>query len=246
MDSLTKLRRGINRISFLLCLTPAALAARPEYLVAAGGSYSVGSTAANSDLAITFSDFRPEYSFTDYGGKFYRLHAGHGFGFSLGLVSAMNARALYTAASSAVGEYVQRLNSAEGGGHYLVTGKYSLGLGWVPLLARYRYSWAGDLVFVEAGAGPAYGFGALDSSISASNGGATKTETRYHKYSEWGFITNLTLGTSWQLAPGLSLQLLAEVAWLYARVRDPNLFVPGSTSWSQFFVRPGLAVAFSF
>lgn len=90
------------------------------------------------------------------------------------------ARTLYRRIAGSQGEYVQRLNSAGGGGHYLVTGKYSLGLGVVSLLARYRYSWAGDLVFVEAGAGPAYGFGALDSSISASNGGATKTEIRYH------------------------------------------------------------------
>jgi len=246
MDSLAKLRRRINRISFLLCLTPAALAAQPEYLVAVGGSYSVASSAANNDLAHTYSAFRPEYNFTDYGGKFYQLHGRQGFGFSLGLVSAMNARALYLADSVPASEVINRLNATAGAGHQFSTGKYALGLGWVPLMARYRYASANELAFVEIGAGAAYGFGALESIISATNGSETKTETRYHKYSEWGFITNLTLGTSWQLAPGLSLQVLAEVAWLYAKIRNPNLFEADAVVWSQFFVRPGLAVAFSF
>ncbi len=246
MDSLAELRRGINRISLLLCLTPAALFAAPGYLVSVAGAYSFGSTAAPAGLSSVYSDFKPEYRFTDYGGRFYRLMGPHGIGFSIGLVSSLNSRGLYVADSPAVADFVGRVNVTAGSGHQFSAGKYSLGLGWVPVLARYRYAAINEFVFIELGAGPVYGFGALESEISATNGNALQKETRYHRYNEWGIMTSFTIGASWPLAPGLSVQLLAEVAWLYARVRDPNIFVSDSVGWSHFFVRPGLALAFSF
>ena len=97
MDSLAKLRRGINRISFLLCLAPTALFAEAKYLTAITGSYSLASPAAPANLNTVYSDFSPNYQFTDYGGRFFRLYGQHGFGFSLALVSSLNARALYLA-----------------------------------------------------------------------------------------------------------------------------------------------------
>ncbi|AFM14259.1 hypothetical protein [Turneriella parva] len=246
MDLLAKLRRGINRISLALCLAATGVNADANYLVAVGGSYSMATAAMPAGLEKVYSNLAPEYNFTDYGGKVFFVNGGHGFGGSLGLVSAMNARALSKPGSAIVDDALTRMNTTFGGSHQLSSGKYSLGLAWVPLLARYRFNFVDNLLFIEAGAGPAYGFGALESLVTATNGADARSENRYHKFNEWGFMTNLTLGANINLAAGLDLQVFAEGAWLYAEIRSPNLLVSDSVVWQQYFFRPGLAVALSF
>lgn len=246
MTSITKLRRSINRISIAVCIVSAPLAATPRYLTAIDGVYSVASKALPASLSGVYSADAAEYNFTDYGGRFYWLKDDYGFGISLGLYSAFNARALINAASGASADFVQRQNAATGSAYQFAQGNYRLGLGWVPLLARYRRAWFGDFLFAEAGTGPAYGFGAVEYTISATAGASTLSETRYHKYNEWGWMTNLMLGTNFHLATGLSVQIFIEGAWIYAKIRNPNLLISDSVNWSQFLVRPGLAVAFSF
>lgn len=243
MALIPNLRRSINRISLALSLCSAPLWAEARYLTAIDGVYSLAAKALPNTLSGVYSADAAEYHFTDYGGRFYWLKDDYGIGLSLGLYSAFNARALIAPASQVSSEFNQRQNTT---GYQVSQGNYRLGLGWVPLLARYRRAWFGDFLFAEAGTGPAYGFGALEYTVSATAGSLTLSETRYHKYHEWGWMTSLMLGTNFQLAPGLSVQVFIEGAWLYAKIRSPNLLQTDSLSWSQYFVRPGLAVAFSF
>lgn len=243
MTSIPKLRCSINRISFVLGLVSAPLWADAHYLTAIDGAYSMASKALPVALSGVYSADAAEYNFTDYGGRFYWLKDDYGIGLSLGLYSAFNARALIATASSLSTDFNARQNTA---GYQFAQGNYRLGLGWVPLLARYRRAWFGDFFFAEAGTGPAYGFGALEYTVSATAGSSTLSDTRYHKYHEWGWMMSLILGTNFKLSPGLSLQVFIEGAWIYAKIRNPNLLQTDSISWSQYFVRPGLAVAFSF
>ncbi len=243
MALIPKLRRSINRISLAVSLCSLPLWAEARYLTAIDGAYSMASTALPGTLSGIDSSDVAEYNFTDYGGRFYWLKDDYGIGLSTGLYSAFNARALIASTSQISTEFNQRQNTT---GYQFSQGNYRLGLGWVPLLARYRRAWFGDFFFAEAGTGPAYGFGALEYTVSATAGSSTLSETRYHKYNEWGWMASLMLGTNFKLSPGLSLQVFIEGAWLYAKIRNPNLLQSDSISWSQYFVRPGLAVAFSF
>ncbi|MFO1472953.1 MAG: hypothetical protein U1F27_18195 [Turneriella sp.] len=246
MALIPKLRRSINRISLVVCLAAAPTYAEARYLTAIDGAYSIASRALPGTLSGIYSSDAAEYNFTDYGGRFYWLKDDYGIGVSLGLYSAFNARALLSATSGTTVDFVQRQNTASGSTYQFAQGNYRLGLGWVPLLARYRRAWFGDFLFAEVGTGPAYGFGALEYTVSATAATSTLSETRYHKYNEWGWMTSLMLGANFKLSPGLSLQVFIEGAWVYAKIRNPNLLQSDSISWSQYFVRPGLAVAFSF
>ena len=243
MAWIPKLRRSINRISFVFTIVSAPLWAEAHYLTAIDGAYSIASKNLPGALSAVYSADAAEYNFTDYGGRFYWLKDDFGVGLSLGLYSAFNARALIAPASQVSSEFNQRQNTT---GYQFSHGNYRLGLGWVPLMARYRRAWFGDFLFAEAGTGPAYGFGALEYTVSATAGSSTLSETRYHKYNEWGWMTSLMLGTNFKLSPGLSLQVFIEGAFIYAKIRNPNLLQTDSISWSQYFVRPGLAVVFSF
>lgn len=243
MALIPKLRRSINRISLAVCFAAAPVYAEARYLTAIDGVYSLAAKALPSTLSGVYSGDTAEYNFTDYGGRFYWLKDDYGIGISLGLYSAFNARALIAPASQVGSEFNQRQNTT---GYQFAQGNYRLGLSWVPLLAKYRRAWFADFLFAEAGTGPAYGFGALEYTVSATAGTSTLSETRYHKYNEWGWMTSLMLGTNFKLSPGLSLQVFIEGAWVYAKIRNPNLLQSDSISWSQYFVRPGLAVAFRF
>lgn len=220
--------------------------AEARYLSAIDGAYSLAAKSLPASLAGVYSADAADYNFTDYSGRFYWLKDDYGIGVSLGLYSAFNARALLAQASAASTDFISRQNAATGQSYQFSHGNYRLGLGWVPLLARYRRSWFGDFLFAEAGTGPAYGFGALEYTVSATAGASTLSETRYHKYNEWGWMTSAMLGVNLQLASGLSVQVFIEGAYIYAKIRNPNLLLNDAIAWSQYFLRPGLAVAFRF
>ena len=74
------------------------------------------------------------YSFTDYGGRLFRVNGEWGLGFSLQLYSAFGGR----------------------------NDNYRAALGWIPLQIRARKTWFNGWVFTELGTGPAYGFGAAE------------------------------------------------------------------------------------
>lgn len=220
--------------------------AERSYLTTIDGYYSIASPALSGDLNSVYSADSADYRFTDYGGRFYWLSGDQGIGLSLALYSAFNWRGLLNSGSGASANFISRQNAVSGQSYQFTQGNYRLGLGWVPLLARYRRSWFGDFLFAELGTGPAYGFGALEYTVSATAAGTTPSETRYQKYSEWGWMTCAMLGTNFQLASGLSLQVFFEGAFIYAKIRNPNLLMNEAIAWSQYFVRPGLAVAFRF
>lgn len=117
---------------------------------------------------------------------------------------------------------------------------YRASLGWVPLQVRARKTWLNHWIFTELGTGPAYGFGAAEYVATPSG------EKLYHKYSEWGWLASAMIGIDMKLHTGLSLQIFTEGAYIFARVRNPGLTQADSIDASQFFLRPGVAVALRF
>lgn len=245
ITSLQNLRCGINRIS-VLCLLAVAPAKAAEYSTAVTGQYSFAGEVLPAALADAYSPDAKNYRFVDFGGRIYRRSGPNSYGFSLGLYSAFNARALLTAQSGVSTDFIQRKNAETGGSYLFNAGNYRYGLGWIPLLIHYRLNFWGDLLFADIGAGPAYGFGAAEYSLTLSSGTTSAIETRYHKYDEWGLFTSFTIGAEFKISAGLSIELYTELAFVYAKIRSPLLLTNDRVSVNQPYVRPGLAVAFRF
>lgn len=204
------------------------------------GAYSVADSRVRGSFAANYGLDSIDYAFTDYGGKLFWRGGFVEPGIAAGIYSSVAARSTVsygTAAASA---------SSSATGATYVTGDYRLGLAWVPLQVRARFFSFNDWVFVEAGFGPAYGFGAAEYKATMQSGGTSSLDSRYHKFSEWGFMTSLAVGFDFKLVPNLALQIFVEGAHIYAKIRNPDLTQTGSIVWSQFFVRPGLAVVFTF
>lgn len=182
-----------------------------------------------------------DFAFTDYGGKFFWRGGLIEPGITTGIYSSIAARSMvgYTQPAAT--------NSLilPAGTNYL-TGDYRLGLAWVPLQFRARWISFNDWFFAELGLGPAYGFGATEYNITYTSGSTAGTDQRYHKFSEWGLLTSMAVGFNFKLVTNLGLQIFVEGAHIYAKIRNPDLTQPGSTTWSQLFVRPGLAIVFTF
>ncbi len=240
------LRRGINRIFIYLLGASALFAAEPGYLLTVEGAYSLGQRYLPSGLASTYNSETINYDFTDYGGRFYRTQGSWGLGISLHLYSAFTSRALLTGSSAVTQDFIVRKNAEAGGSYTFSSGNYRMGLGWIPLQFRLRKTWVSDWFFTELGTGPAYGFGALEYVLSVSSGTLSAADSRYHKYSEWGWLTSAMIGVDFKVHSGLSVQLFTEGAWLYAKVRSPNLLTAENISAAQYFIRPGLAIALHF
>lgn len=233
--------RAINRFFGLLFLAATAhpLAATNHELQAYG-AYSIADSQLRGALQQTYGIDSIDYAFSDYGGKFFWRGGVIEPGFSSGMYSALATRSTVGPGSIAGSSW-----QAASSGTYM-TGDYRLGLAWVPLQFRARWFSFNDWFFAELGAGPAYGFGAAQYNVTYSAGGATANDLRYYKFNEWGFLTSVAVGFNFGLIPNCALQIFVEGAHIYAKIRNPDLTQTGSITWSQFFVRPGLAIVFTF
>ena len=238
VTGLSNFRRRINL--FLLPALFSFLSAPVEvwaekYEAQITGAYSWASTAFRSSLSSAYGIESPEYTFTDYGGKFFWRRSHIEPGFSSGIYTSIGVRGSVQATGS-----VPTATVATTG--ILSSGDYRFGLAWVPLQARARVWLWNDILFTEAGTGPAYGFGAIEYRAQF----AAQSDNRYHKLSEWGWLTSATLGANFHIHSGLHLQLSVEGAWLFAKIRNPNLSAGADATLSQYFIRPGLAIALRF
>lgn len=249
LTGLTIFRRRINRF---LCLgvlglmnsplgaADAALSATSGHEFQLNGAYSVANSMLKNTLAATYGIQSVDYAFTDYGAKFFWRGGKIEPGVSTGIYSSIATRATVNAGTSAGSSWPVAGTST------YATGDYRLGLAWVPLQFRSRVFLFHDWIFLEAGLGPAYGFGAVQHQATLQSGTVNTVETRYQKFSEWGWITSAALGFDFKLVSGLGLQVFVEGAHIYAKIRNPDLTQADSIVWSQFFVRPGLAVTLTF
>jgi hypothetical protein len=110
---------------------------------------------------------------------------------------------------------------------------------------RYRFYLA-KFFFAEAGAGAAHGFGGIEAAFKGSNSAGSVSSTYYHRYSEWGLISSASAGVQLPLGKSISLEAACEFAWLWARVREPNIFTQGDFTLSQTFFRPTVGAVLKF
>lgn len=233
---LLNFRRGINLFlkTAVLVLALPVSAHAGDYETQVSGAYSWASGSLRSALSSAYGIENPEYTFTDYGGKFFWRGMRIEPGIATGVCTSIGMRGSVQAGGSVPGASAATLGN-------LISGDYRLALAWVPLQARARLWLWGDIVFAEAGTGPAYGFGAIEYRAQFT----VQNDNRYYKLNEWGWLTSAALGTNLHLHSGLSLQLSVEGAWLYAKIRNPDLSAT-SAELSQFFIRPTLALALRF
>jgi hypothetical protein len=242
---LEKRRRTINRISILAVLF-AVSRLHAGYRVSVEGNYSIVTAGVPVSARASYSANEPDYRFTDYGGHIYQISGDWSYGLTMALYSGFNNRDLLTATSTVSQRFIERKNAESAATYLFSGGNYRYGLGWVPLQLHLRRSLVTNWLFADLGAGPAYGFGASEYLVRGTAGATEVSETIYHRYSEWGLIASLALGAELKLAKGISVDIQLEGAWLHATVRSPDLSANTTVQLSQFFVRPGVALAFHF
>lgn len=241
------LRRTINRISISLCLLIAAnhVAAQSQSL-SVDGVWSLATRTVPASVVSSYGDAPVNTTFIDFGGKYLVQHASFSVGGSLGLYSGYNSRGILSDTSAVSIDFMARSQAQSGNSQTFLEGYYRFALGWVPLQVRVRKYLGNEWLYTELGTGPAYGFGAMEYSVKSNSIAGVSTDVAYHKYSEWGWITSLTLGADFQLNAELSLQIFSELAYLHASIKNPDLLQAGSFAINQWFLRPGVALALRF
>jgi len=234
-------RLGINRIFSLLFLCLAHPLFAQDWDMALSGSYSLANAMYKNSLSAFYGVNAAEYAFTDYGGQFYRRGWKIEPGLALGIYSSIGARGLLQPAA----EVPLAATNAAGSAATFASGEYRLALAWTPLQIRGRAWLYRELIYAEGGMGPAYGFGAAQYKSQVISG-TTIDDNRYHKYSEWGWLTSLVLGVRLAISEHTAISIFTEGAHIYAKIQNPDLTKTGSIVWSQFFVRPGLALVIRF
>ncbi|MBX3723904.1 MAG: hypothetical protein KF713_18805 [Turneriella sp.] len=222
------------KITALACMAFSPLGAE-QYEAQVFGVSSWATQNLRNSLASAYGVDSPVYLFTDYGGKFFWRGGFIEPGITTGVFTSIGVRGDLRPSGS--------VPTIAGGNPVSVSGDFRFALAWVPLQLRGRIWLYHDIFFIEAGTGPAYGFGALEYRAQYSTG---ITDNRYQKYNEWGWLTSAALGADFELLAGLHLQLSVEGAWLVSRIRNPNILATSDVMLSQWFLRPGLAVALRF
>jgi hypothetical protein len=234
-------RLGINRIFGLLFLGLSYPLFAQDWDMALSGSYSAANTMYKNSLSAYYGITTVDYAFTDYGGQFYRRGWKIEPGIALGIYSSVGGRGLVQPTA----EVPLTATHAAGSAATFASGEYRLALAWTPLQIRGRAWLYRELIYAEGGMGPAYGFGAAQYKSQIISG-TTIDDNRYHKYSEWGWLTSMALGVRLAIFDGVAIHIFAEGAHIYAKIQNPDLTKTGSITWSQFFVRPGMALVFRF
>ncbi|HNE19051.1 MAG TPA: hypothetical protein PKG67_04465 [Turneriella sp.] len=207
------------------------------------GAWSVASRQLTASTAYTAGS--EDSRFIDFGGRVaHRL--GPGFlGVHFGLYSSFGLREQVTASNAHATDFVVNKSAETGLPVSFDSGTYRLALGWNALQLRYRY-YLTEYLFAEAGAGAAYGFGGIEAAFKGSNSAGSVSSTYYHRYSEWGFISSASAGISLPLGDTIRLEAACEFAWLWAQIREPNIFRTGDFTLSQTFFRPMVGIVLKF
>ncbi len=231
------------KIIFAVMLTLPATASAAEWETGIAGAWSVASAELPASNAYT-SD-KQDLRFIDFGGRLaHRL--GPGFiGLHFGLYSSFGLREQVTAANAYAADFVAVKTAETGLPVNFESGTYRIALGWNALQLRYRHYWV-EYFFAEAGLGAAYGFGGVEAAFKGMNSTGSLGSTYYHRYSEWGFLGSTSAGFRLPLAAAISLEASCEFAWLWARIREPNIFSQGEFTLSQTFFRPMVGVTLKF
>ena len=242
-NNIMKLRWGIKIILPVWALaTP--LSADEQWEAGLTGAYSIASPAIPA--ATNYSRSGAEYLFTDFGGRLARK-MGPGFlAFNSALYTSFRLQNELAADYYAVPSFVSNRSAEIASPVTYTGGTYRLALGWAAAQLRYRLYFWDNLLFAEAGTGPAYGFGALETVLKGNSALGEQRETRYHQYAEWGLISSATLGVGFPPGNGVKLEFALEIAWLLAKIRHTDIARTDSMPLSQTFFRPTVAITFAF
>lgn len=195
--------------------------------------------------STAYSAGSEDVRFTDLGGRLAR-RLGPGFlGLHSALYSSFGLREQVAAANVHATAFVAQKTAETGLPVSYAAGTYRASLGWNTLQLRYRVYLGGNF-FVEAGAGAAQGFGSIEAAFRGSNSAGAVSATQYHRYAEWGAISSANAGISLPLADAVWLEAACEITWLWARIREPNIFAQGELTLSQTFFRPTAGIALKF
>ncbi|GAB4424875.1 MAG: hypothetical protein OHK0011_05770 [Turneriella sp.] len=207
------------------------------------GAWSVASRQLPAGNAYTAGN--EDARFIDFGGRLaYRL--GPGFlGLQFGLYSSFGLREQLAASNPQAVDFVAQKYTETGLPVSFTSGIYRLALGWNALQLRYRY-YLVEFLFAEAGAGAAYGFGGIEADFQGSTSAGSVSSTYYHRFSEWGLISSASAGFQLPLGDSVSVEAACEFAWLWADIREPNIFAQGELTLSQSFFRPVLGFVLKF
>ncbi len=231
------------RINLILLLFSAAPARASSWETGISGSYSIASRTLTTSDAFNVSN--AQNRFVDFSGRI-----GHRLGPGIlsavfGLYSSFGLRETVTDNSTQTTNFLAAKSAETGLPVSFDTGSYRVALGWNALQLRYRYYLA-DLIFVEAGSGAAYGFGAIEASYKGFTSAGSVSSLYYHRYAEWGFINSASIGVQLPFGETVHFEAACEVAWLWAQIREPNIFLSGDFTLSQTFFRPMVGVALKF
>lgn len=189
----------------------------------------------------SYSSINADNQFFDFGGRVAHRW-GPGFvALTLGLYSSFGLRESSTAPNSYAVPFTTAAAAALGSPVNFTSRDYRAALGWSAAQLRYRIYWY-ELIFIEAGLGGAYGFGALQSTMNGNSVSGNVADMQYARYSTWGFISSLASGVAIPLGETLSVEMSFEFAYLTARIRNPDINQTGDFLLSQTFYRSGLGV----
>lgn len=242
-SNIMKLRWGIKIILPVWALaTP--LSASEQWETSVTGAYSVASPALPA--ADNYSRSGAEYLFADFGGRLARKIGPGYLAFNSALYSSFRLQNELAADYYAVPSFISNRSAEIGSPVTYSGGTYRLALGWAAAQLRYRFYFYDNILFAEAGTGPAYGFGALETVLKGNSASGEQREIRYHQYAEWGLINSASLGVGFPPGNGVKLEFALEIAWLLAKIRHADIARTDSMALSQTFFRPTVAITFAF
>lgn len=231
------------KIILVLLLTFPAQPWATQWETGISGAWSVASRLLPASTAFTAGN--EDATFIDFGGRLAHRFGPGFLGVQFGLYSSFGLRELISTENTHATAFVNQKSAETGLPVTYGTGTYSIALGWSALQLRYRLYFA-KYLFAEAGGGAAYGFGGIEAAFKGSNSAGNVSSTYYHRYSEWGVISSASAGFHLPLGETVSLEAACELAWLLARIRDPNIFAQGEFTLSQAFFRPMLGIVLKF
>lgn len=233
------------RIKIILfsCISCPAAVWAAEWEAGLSGAWSIASRQLPASTA--YSAGNEDTRFVDFGGRLaYRL--GPGFiGLHSALYSSFGLREQVAADNVHATAFTNQKSAETGLPVTYSSGTYRIALGWSAWQLRYRLYLA-RYVYAEAGAGAAYGYGGIEATFKGSNSAGSVSSTYYHRYSEWGLISSASAGVQLPLGDSVNIEAACEFAWLWARIREPNIFTQGEFTLSQTFFRPVLGFVLKF
>lgn len=231
------------KIILVMALAMPAQQSASQWETGLTGTWSIASRQLPASTA--FAAGNEDARFIDFGGRL--AHSlGPGFlGVQFGLYSSFGLREQVAAGNVHATAFTDQKSAETGLPVTYSAGTYSIALGWSAMQLRYRFYLA-KFFFAEAGAGAAHGFGGIEAAFKGSNSAGSVSSTYYHRYSEWGLISSASAGAQLPLGKSISLEAACEFAWLWARVREPNIFTQGDFTLSQTFFRPTVGVVLKF